>query len=117
MILAGPTTLWSILNSLQMGFRTLAIQKRSSEVWKLLAAIKTEWQKYEGILEKVRGKLQQASSTIDDAKKQTRTIGKRLREVDMLPIEQQELELTVGERIGETLTPIESDSEERFELQ
>ncbi|MEI6613467.1 MAG: DNA recombination protein RmuC [Chrysiogenales bacterium] len=59
-VIAGPTTLWSILNSLQMGFRTLTIQKRSSEVWNLLAAVKTEWTKYGDILEAVQKKLQQA---------------------------------------------------------
>jgi DNA recombination protein RmuC len=53
-VIAGPTTLWSILNSLQMGFRTLAIQKRSSEVWNLLAAVKTEWTKYGVVLETVQ---------------------------------------------------------------
>ena len=65
-VIAGPTTLWSILNSLQMGFRTLAIQKRSSEVWNLLAAVKTEWAKYGEVLAKVQKKLQEASNTIDD---------------------------------------------------
>ena len=55
-VLAGPTTLWSILNSLQMGFRTLAIQKRSSEVWNLLAGVKTEWMQYGNLLEAVQKK-------------------------------------------------------------
>ena len=69
-IIAGPTTLWSILNSLQMGFRTLAIQKRSSEVWNLLAAVKTEWTKYGDVLEAVQKKLHQASDTIGKAQVQ-----------------------------------------------
>ena len=56
-VIAGPTTLWSILNSLQLGFKTLAIQKRSSEVWNLLAAVKTDWTKYGEILDKVQKKL------------------------------------------------------------
>jgi len=60
-VIAGPTTLWSLLNSLQMGFRTLAIQKRSSEVWSLLAAVKTEWTKYGEVLNKVQKKLSEAS--------------------------------------------------------
>ena len=64
-VVAGPTTLWSILNSLQMGFRTLAIQQRSSEVWNLLAAVKTEFGKYGEVLGKVQKKLQEASNTID----------------------------------------------------
>jgi len=67
-VIAGPTTLWSLLNSLQMGFRTLAIQKRSSEVWNLLAAVKTEWTKYGEVLEAVQKKLRQASDTIEKAK-------------------------------------------------
>src|SRR5207237_5993541 len=77
-VIAGPTTLWSILNSLQMGFRTLAIQKRSSEVWNLLAAVKTEWSKYADVLAKVQKKLQEASNTIEDAERRTRVIGKKL---------------------------------------
>ena len=52
-VIAGPTTLWALLNSLQMGFRTLAIEKRSSEVWNLLSAVKTEWTKYGDVLAKV----------------------------------------------------------------
>lgn len=85
-IIAGPTTLWSILNSLQMGFRTLAIQKRSGEVWHLLSAVKTEWASYGEALEKVHKKLHEASSTIEKAQSRTRAIGRRLREVQELPI-------------------------------
>jgi DNA recombination protein RmuC len=84
-IIAGPTTLWSILNSLQMGFRTLAIEKRSSEVWNLLAAVKTEWTKYGEILEAVERKLHQASDTIEKAKVRTKAIGRKLRDVQELP--------------------------------
>ncbi len=84
-VIAGPTTLWSILNSLQMGFRTLAIQKRSSEVWNLLAAVKTEWMKYGDVLNKVQKKLNEASNTIDDAKVRSRAIGKKLKDVQELP--------------------------------
>lgn len=84
-VIAGPTTLWSILSSLQMGFRTLAIQKRSSEVWNLLAAVKTEWTKYGEVLAKVQKKLQDASNTVDDAARRTRAIGRRLRDVQELP--------------------------------
>jgi DNA recombination protein RmuC len=86
-IIAGPTTLWSILNSLQMGFRTLAIQKRSSEVWNLLAAVKTEWSKYGEILDKVQKKLQEASNTVEDATRRTRVIGRKLKDVQELPVE------------------------------
>jgi DNA recombination protein RmuC len=84
-MVAGPTTLWSLLNSLQMGFRTLAIQKRSSEVWQLLAAVKAEWSKYGEVLDKVHKKLHEASSTIEKVQVRTRAIGRRLREVEALP--------------------------------
>ena len=84
-VIAGPTTLWSILNSLQMGFRTLAIQKRSSEVWRLLAAVKTEWTKYGDILDSVQKKLQQASDTIEKAKTRSRAVGRKLKDVQELP--------------------------------
>jgi DNA recombination protein RmuC len=84
-VIAGPTTLWSILNSLQMGFRTLAIQKRSSEVWNLLAAVKTEWTKYSEVLDAVQKKLHQASDTIEKAKTRSRAIGRKLKDVQELP--------------------------------
>lgn len=84
-VIAGPTTLWSILNSLQMGFRTLAIQKRSSEVWNLLAAVKTEWTKYGEVLDQVHKKIHQASETIEKAKVRTRAIGRKLKDVEELP--------------------------------
>jgi len=84
-VIAGPTTLWSILNSLQLGFKTLAIQKRSSEVWNLLAAVKTDWTKYGEILDKVQKKLHEASETIDKAQQRTRVIGRKLKKVQELP--------------------------------
>lgn len=84
-VIAGPTTLWSILNSLQMGFRTLAIQQRSSEVWNLLAAVKTEWTKYGDFLDAIQKKLHQASDTIEKAKVRSRAVGKKLRDVQQLP--------------------------------
>ncbi len=83
-VIAGPTTLWSILNSLQMGFRTLAIEKRSSEVWNLLGAVKTEWSKYGEVLDKVKKKLDEASNTIDAAATRTRAIGRKLKTVEVL---------------------------------
>ena len=85
-VIAGPTTLWAVLNSLQMGFRTLAIQERSSEVWRLLAAVKTEWSKYGEVLEAVQKKLHQASSTIEKAKTRSRAIGRKLKDVHELPL-------------------------------
>lgn len=94
-MIAGPTTLWAILNSLQMGFRTLAIQKRSSEVWNLLAAVKTEWSRYGEVLEKVQKKLHEASSTIEKAQTRTRAIGRKLREVEELPMPEAQAVLMV----------------------
>jgi DNA recombination protein RmuC len=84
-VLAGPTTLTALLNSLQMGFRTLAIEKRSSEVWQVLGAIKSEFGKFGDVLDKVKDKLKQASNTIDDAGVRTRAIERQLRNVEALP--------------------------------
>jgi DNA recombination protein RmuC len=84
-IIAGPTTLWSILNSLQMGFKTLAIQKRSSEVWNTLSGVKTEWEKYGGMLDKVRRKIQEASNTMDEVSVRSRALGRKLKDVESLP--------------------------------
>ena len=84
--IAGPTTLLALLNSLQMGFRTLAIEKRSSEVWKLLAGVKTEWAKFNDVLDKVHKKLDDASKTIDSARTRTRAIGRKLHDVQALPV-------------------------------
>jgi DNA recombination protein RmuC len=89
-VVTGPTTLGAILNSLQMGFRTLAIEKRSSEVWALLGAVKTEFGKFGDILEKTHKKLQEASNTIEDASRKSRTIERRLRVVQELPSREQE---------------------------
>jgi DNA recombination protein RmuC len=83
--IAGPTTLAALLNSLQMGFRTLAIEKRSSQVWQLLGAVKTEFAKFGMILERTKKKLQEATNTIDSASTKTRTIERRLRKVEELP--------------------------------
>jgi len=96
-MVAGPTTLLAILNSLHMGFRTLAIQKRSSEVWSLLAAVKTEFGKYGDILDKVKKKLSEAQNTIDDAGKRTRAIERKLRDVQELPAVEGQLPLLPDE--------------------
>lgn len=82
---AGPTTFAALLNSLQMGFRTLAVEKRASEVWSLLGSVKTEFGKFGDILEKTKDKLQQATNNIDDAVKKSRTIETKLRKVQELP--------------------------------
>lgn len=87
-IVTGPTTLGAILNSLQMGFRTLAIEKRSSEVWTVLAAVKTEFGKFGGMLEKVQKNLETAGSQLDEViGKRTRAIERKLRQVQELPSE------------------------------
>ncbi len=83
--LAGPTTLSALLNSLQMGFRTLAIQQRSSEVWTLLGAVKTEFGRFGDILSSVKKKLNEASNHIDKAAVRTRAIEKKLKGVEELP--------------------------------
>lgn len=85
-IIAGPTTTQVILNSLQMGFRTLTMQKRSSEVWTLLGAVKTEFGKFGDLLEKTHKKIQEASNTIEGAVTKTRTIERKLNKVQNLPI-------------------------------
>jgi DNA recombination protein RmuC len=81
-VLAGPTTFAALLNSLQMGFRTLAIQQRSGEVWKLLGDVKTQFGKYSQVLETIRMRLDQATKTVDDAAVRTRAIEKRLKSVE-----------------------------------
>ncbi len=83
--IAGPTTLSAFLNSLQMGFRTLAIEKRSSEVWKILGAVKTEFGKFGDVLEKTRKKLEEASNVIEGAGVRSRAIERKLRDVAQLP--------------------------------
>ncbi len=84
--IAGPTTLAAMLNSLQMGFRTLAIEKRSSEVWAVLGAIKTEFGKFGEALAHTRKKLQEASNSIDKAEVRTRAVTRKLKDVEALPV-------------------------------
>jgi DNA recombination protein RmuC len=101
---AGPTTLAALLNSLQMGFRTLAIQKRSSEVWGLLASVKTEFGKYGGILQKVQKKLQEATNTVDQGLRRTRVIERRLKHVEAPSTQEESIavpELDMGVELEE----------------
>lgn len=104
-IVTGPTTLAAILNSLQMGFKTLAIQKRSSEVWKVLGAIKTEFGKFGGMLEKAQKNLHTATNQLDElVGKRTKAIQRRLRDVESLPTgeaAQYLPEMTEGDSDGE----------------
>ena len=84
----GPTTLAALLNSLQMGFRTLAVEKRSSEVWELLARVKTEFGKFGDMLDKTKKKLQEAANNIDRAEIRTRVIEGKLKKVQELPVQE-----------------------------
>lgn len=83
-VISGPSTLTALLNSLQMGFRTLAIEKRSAEVWKLLGAVKTDFGKFAMVLENTQKRLRQASESVDSAYVRTRSIERHLRRVEAL---------------------------------
>jgi DNA recombination protein RmuC len=100
-MIAGPTTLWSILNSLQMGFRTLAIQQRSSEVWNLLAAVKTEFGKYGEVLSKVKKKLEEATNHVESVGVRSRAIERKLRGVEELPVGEAQKVLMLEDGDGE----------------
>src|SRR5215469_10288052 len=84
-MVAGPTTLVSLLTSLRMGFRTLAIQQRSSEVWRVLSAVKTEFEKFGGVLDKVHKKLEEAQKVVEEAGVRRRAMDRKLRGVEVLP--------------------------------
>jgi DNA recombination protein RmuC len=105
-IVTGPTTLSAVLNSLQMGFRTLAIQKRSSEVWQLLGAVKNEFGKFGDVLKMVRKKLDEAGKHIDATAQRTRAIERKLRDVESLPVEQAQ------QLLGESLSSDEEITED-----
>ena len=79
--MAGPTTLSALLNSLQMGFRTLAIQKRSGEVWRVLGEAKTEFEKYGDVWDKLKKQLETAQNTVEAAGRRSRAVARRLRDV------------------------------------
>ena len=101
-IVTGPTTLGAILNSLQMGFRTLAIQKRTSEVWSVLGAVKTEFGKFGGMLEKVQKNLQSAGDQLEEVMgKRTRAIERKLRQVEALPAEESRKMISFNELMDE----------------
>jgi DNA recombination protein RmuC len=86
-VVAGPTTLGAILNSLRMGFQTLAIEQRAVEVWRVLGAVKTEFGKFGSVLEKVKRQLNTASNTIEETDRRTKAMERRLRSVEQLPEE------------------------------
>ncbi|SPA25232.1 putative DNA recombination protein, rmuC family; putative exported protein [Cupriavidus taiwanensis] len=93
---AGPTTLTALLNSLQMGFRTLALEKRSSEVWEVLGAVKTEFGKFGDVLAKTRDTLERAARNIEQAEVRTRQMARKLRTVEALPGEAAQQLLGLG---------------------
>jgi DNA recombination protein RmuC len=99
-VVVGPTTLAAVLNSLQIGFRTLAIEKRSGEIRKVLLAVKTEFSKFGEVLEKVKKKLDEAGNVIDDAAKRKNAVERSLRSVEGLPAPAEN-----GEYSGDVRTP------------
>lgn len=99
--LAGPTTLAALLNSLQMGFRTLAIEQRSAEVWAVLGAVKTEFGKFGEALAHTKKKLDEASNSISKAETRTRQLTRRLKEVEALPVGESENLIGVTDLDGE----------------
>ncbi len=100
-MLVGPTTLLATLSSLQMGFRTLALEKRSAEVWEVLSAVKTEFGKFGEVLAKTKKKLEEASNTIDAAEVRTRAMRRRLKTVEALPEDQMTRVLRLGQAADE----------------
>ena len=108
-IVSGPATLTALLNSLQMGFRTLAIEKRSQEVWHLLEAVRTSFDQFGAALEKTRKKLAEASNTIENASKKTNKISRQLKKVGELPMEEAEKILQLN---ADDDGDIDKDSEE-----
>lgn len=99
--IAGPTTLAALLNSLQMGFRTLAIEQRSAEVWAVLGAVKTEFGKFGEALAHTRKKLDEASNSIAKAETRTRQLSRKLKEVEALPAADAEQLIGVADFDGE----------------
>jgi DNA recombination protein RmuC len=99
-VLAGPTTLLATLNSLQMGFRTLALEKRSVEVWEILGAVKTEFGKFGDVLAKTKKKLDEASNSIEMAERRTRVMARELRTVEAMPEAQAQQRLATLPLLG-----------------
>jgi len=99
--LAGPTTLLAMLSSLQMGFRTLALEKRSSEVWQVLGAVKTEFGKFGDVLAKVKSQTETVLNTLNSAETRSRAMGRVLRQVEALPDEQSQALLPVDKEADE----------------
>ncbi len=109
--IVGPTTLMAMLNSLQMGFRTLALEKRSSEVWQVLGAVKTEFGKFGGVLAKVKSQTQTMLNTIDNAQARTRAMDRALRHVEALPTEQAQVVVN-SDASGDAFSDVSGDTSE-----
>ncbi|MGF6636359.1 DNA recombination protein RmuC [Paraburkholderia sp. MM6662-R1] len=103
--IAGPTTLTALLNSLQMGFRTLAIEKRSSEVWQVLGAVKTEFGKFGDVLAKTKAQLETVTRSIEAAETRTRMMNRKLRDVEALPGDE------ASGLLGDALSNVEPDEQ------
>jgi DNA recombination protein RmuC len=103
-VIAGPSTLCALINALQMGFRTLAIAKQSSEVWRTLGEVKSQFSKFGGVLDKVKKQMETASNSIDLATQASRSLERRLRQVEMIPInatnESMEMKALLGNEIN-----------------
>jgi DNA recombination protein RmuC len=97
-VVTGPTTFAAFLNSLQMGFRTLAIQKHSGEIWKVLGEVKTAFSRFGDTLDTVRKKLEQAASSVDDAQRKTRTLSNKLKTVEATPDEALPVEILLEDK-------------------
>ena len=109
-VLAGPTTLSAILTSLRMGFRTLAIEKRSSEVWQVLGAVRTEFGKFGGVLDKVRKQVESVGKTLDDTGRRSRAIERRLRGVEAAT--ETDTQRLLGEALGVVEPEAAADDED-----
>jgi len=112
-MLAGPTTLLATLNSLQMGFRTLALEKRSAEVWEVLGAVKTEFAKFGDVLAKTKKKLEEAANTIDQAQTRSNMMTRRLKSVEALPSDRAQALLGKPDGDGDDADAVHDDEPER----
>jgi DNA recombination protein RmuC len=107
--LSGPTTITAVLNSLQMGFRTLAVEKRASEVWTLLGSVKKEFGKFGDILEKTHEKIKQAGDNIESAARESRTIERRLKNVEELSAPKNTVTIE-NKDVGVSYNPVKDDA-------
>ena len=110
----GPTTLAALLNSLQVGFRTLAVEKRSVEVWKVVATLRTDFSRFHELLESTQNRLRQAAESLDKAAQRTRTIESHLRRAQEEPLESSQTQMLTGQQLLPDLTAeqISEDSNE-----